>query len=164
MYRSHHRRYHDRPWPCKHPGCERSFDTVTHLKRHINEKHVKTRKLYCAQPLCIYSRQGTRSFTNKDKWKRHMLMKHSIDPERVVEEDYLDLLDEAESFDEQPESTRSSQQATSYWSELEQTAFPSLLRTFGSDWAKIANYMQTKTATMVLLPTLKLLSRLTDRI
>jgi hypothetical protein len=52
-----------------------------------------------------------------------------------------------------PERIRTPQQASSYWSVSETTDFPGLLRAFGTDWAKIANYMQTKTATMVRLPT-----------
>ncbi|KAH6623811.1 hypothetical protein F5144DRAFT_584376 [Chaetomium tenue] len=38
---------------------------------------------------------------------------------------------------------------SSYWSVEESEAFPGLLRTFGSDWARIAASMQTKTPTMV---------------
>ncbi|KAK4102233.1 hypothetical protein N658DRAFT_356336 [Parathielavia hyrcaniae] len=86
---NHHRRYHDRPWPCKVQGCERSFGTITHLKRHVNDKHFKTRKFYCTQPGCDYSRQGTKSFPRKDNWKRHMLKKHSIDPQNMTDEDDL---------------------------------------------------------------------------
>ncbi|KAK3310834.1 uncharacterized protein B0T15DRAFT_51412 [Chaetomium strumarium] len=86
---NHHRRYHDRPWQCKQPGCERSFGTITHLKRHINDKHFKTRKFYCTQPNCSYSRQGGKSFPRKDNWKRHMLNKHHIDPKDMTDEEVL---------------------------------------------------------------------------
>jgi hypothetical protein len=86
---NHHKRYHERPWPCTFAGCELSFGTVTHLKRHINDKHKKTRSFYCTQPGCDYSRQGTKSFPRKDNWKRHMLKKHSIDPKNT-DEDHLD--------------------------------------------------------------------------
>ncbi|KAL2160810.1 hypothetical protein VTH06DRAFT_1007 [Thermothelomyces fergusii] len=48
-----------------------------------------------------------------------------------------------------PERIRTPQQASSYWSVQETTDFPALLRAFGTDWQKIANHMQTKTATMV---------------
>ncbi|KAK3293530.1 uncharacterized protein B0H64DRAFT_364211 [Chaetomium fimeti] len=48
-----------------------------------------------------------------------------------------------------PERIRTPQQASSYWSVSETTDFPGLLRSFGTDWVKIANHMQTKTATMV---------------
>ncbi len=88
-YRRVHRRYHDRPWPCQRPGCERSFGTITHLKRHIEDKHSQTRKFYCTQPECKYSRQGSKSFPRKDNWKRHMMNKHAIDPQTVTE-DYMD--------------------------------------------------------------------------
>ena len=50
-----------------------------------------------------------------------------------------------------PERIRTPQQASSYWSVSETTDFPGLLRAFGTDWASIAGYMQTKTATMVSL-------------
>ncbi|KAL2269614.1 hypothetical protein VTJ83DRAFT_1798 [Remersonia thermophila] len=86
---NHHKRYHERPWQCQYEGCERSFGTVTHLKRHINDKHNKTRKFYCTQPDCEYSRNGTKSFPRKDNWKRHMLKKHSIDPQNATDEEYL---------------------------------------------------------------------------
>jgi hypothetical protein len=48
-----------------------------------------------------------------------------------------------------PERIRTPQQASSYWSVSETTDFPGLLRSFGTDWSKIAHHMQTKTATMV---------------
>jgi hypothetical protein len=48
-----------------------------------------------------------------------------------------------------PDRIRTPQQASSYWSVSETTDFPGLLRAFGTDWAKIAHHMQTKTATMV---------------
>ncbi|KAL2161379.1 hypothetical protein VTH06DRAFT_8602 [Thermothelomyces fergusii] len=86
---NHHRRYHDRPYPCEHPGCGRRFGTVTHLRRHVNDKHHKTRRFYCTEPGCDYSRQGTKSFPRKDNWKRHMLKKHSVDPQNATDEDYL---------------------------------------------------------------------------
>jgi hypothetical protein len=54
-----------------------------------------------------------------------------------------------------PERIRTPQQASSYWSVSETTDFPGLLRSFGTDWVKIANHMQTKTATMVRAPPLK---------
>ncbi|KAI1488846.1 hypothetical protein F5X96DRAFT_47709 [Biscogniauxia mediterranea] len=44
---------------------------------------------------------------------------------------------------------KSNTQASSYWSVPETTDFPSLLRSFGSDWAAIAGHMRTKTAVMV---------------
>ncbi|KAI8625493.1 hypothetical protein F5Y19DRAFT_266984 [Xylariaceae sp. FL1651] len=44
---------------------------------------------------------------------------------------------------------KSGAQPSSYWSVPEATEFPSLLRSFGSDWAAIAVHMRTKTAVMV---------------
>ncbi|KAK3943089.1 hypothetical protein QBC46DRAFT_405621 [Diplogelasinospora grovesii] len=84
---NHHERYHKRPHPCTHPGCVMRFGTKTHLDRHINDKHNKTRKFYCTQADCPYSRQGGKSFPRKDNWRRHMQNKHHItpDPEPGIE-------------------------------------------------------------------------------
>jgi hypothetical protein len=62
---------------------------VTHKNRHVNDKHVKTRKFYCTQAGCDYARGGPKSFPRKDNWKRHMMKKHSIDPKNVTDEDLL---------------------------------------------------------------------------
>lgn len=78
---SHHKRYHDRPHECVHPGCTMRFGTKTHLDRHVNDKHNKTRKFYCTQHECPYSKQGGKSFPRKDNWRRHMVNKHRISPE-----------------------------------------------------------------------------------
>jgi hypothetical protein len=78
---NHHKRYHDRPHECVHPGCTMRFGTKTHLDRHINDKHNKTRKFYCTQHECPYSKQGGKSFPRKDNWRRHMVNKHRIAPE-----------------------------------------------------------------------------------
>lgn len=48
-----------------------------------------------------------------------------------------------------PATTRAQQQASSYWSVSETNDFPALLAAFGSDWAAMASYMQSKTAVMV---------------
>ncbi|KAK0729906.1 hypothetical protein B0H67DRAFT_478481 [Lasiosphaeris hirsuta] len=82
---NHHKRYHDRPHECPHMGCSMKFGTKTHLDRHINDKHMKTRKFYCTQSDCPYSRQGGKSFPRKDNWRRHMLNKHRISPEAEPE-------------------------------------------------------------------------------
>ncbi|KAK1833102.1 hypothetical protein QBC39DRAFT_51685 [Podospora conica] len=78
---NHHKRYHDRPHECVHPGCTMRFGTKTHLDRHINDKHNKTRKFYCTQHECPYSKQGGKSFPRKDNWRRHMVNKHRIAPD-----------------------------------------------------------------------------------
>ncbi|KAI0161290.1 hypothetical protein GGR57DRAFT_454195 [Xylariaceae sp. FL1272] len=44
---------------------------------------------------------------------------------------------------------RAAGQPSSYWSVPEASEFPSLLRSFGSDWSAIASHMRTKTAVMV---------------
>jgi hypothetical protein len=84
---NHHQRYHKKPWPCEY--CDLRFGTVTHKNRHVNDKHVKTRKFYCTQAGCDYARGGPKSFPRKDNWKRHMMKKHSIDPKNVTDEDHL---------------------------------------------------------------------------
>jgi hypothetical protein len=64
------------------------FGTKTHLGRHINDKHTKSKQYFCTQRNCPYSRQGGRSFPRKDNWRRHMQNKHNIqnpaDPEEVT--------------------------------------------------------------------------------
>lgn len=89
---NHHKRYHDRPHECTHPGCTMRFGTKTHLDRHINDKHNKTRKFYCTQPDCPYSRQGGKSFPRKDNWRRHIMNKHRITPESDPGPQYVDEL------------------------------------------------------------------------
>ncbi|KAK4187249.1 hypothetical protein QBC35DRAFT_238011 [Podospora australis] len=87
---NHHKRYHERPHVCPHEGCQNKFGTKTHLDRHINDKHCKTRKFYCTQPECPYSRQGGKSFPRKDNWRRHMLNKHHITPTTDPEPEFAD--------------------------------------------------------------------------
>ncbi|KAJ2997065.1 hypothetical protein NUW58_g772 [Xylaria curta] len=48
-----------------------------------------------------------------------------------------------------PPDRKSGGQPSSYWSVPEAADFPSLLKSFGSDWAAIAAHMRTKTAVMV---------------
>jgi hypothetical protein len=66
------------------------FGTKTHLDRHINDKHNKTRKYYCIQPKCPYSRQGGKSFPRKDNWRRHMQNKHNIHDVTDPGSEYVD--------------------------------------------------------------------------
>ncbi|KAK3336873.1 hypothetical protein B0T19DRAFT_53572 [Cercophora scortea] len=78
---NHHKRYHDKPHECLHQGCTMRFGTKTHLDRHINDKHRKTRSFHCQVHECPYSRQGGKSFPRKDNWRRHMINKHGITPD-----------------------------------------------------------------------------------
>ncbi len=78
---SHHKRYHERPHICPHAGCGKRFGTRTHLDRHINDRHNKTRKYHCTEPGCPWSRQGGKSFPRKDNWRRHMQNKHNVNPD-----------------------------------------------------------------------------------
>ncbi|KAJ0123284.1 hypothetical protein J7T55_011749 [Diaporthe amygdali] len=86
---NHHKRYHERPHQC--PQCDKRFGTKTHLDRHINDKHNKTRKYHCTVTGCAYSKQGGgKSFPRKDNWRRHMQNKHQqANPPEPLEEDVL---------------------------------------------------------------------------
>lgn len=87
---NHHKRYHDRPHECPHAGCTMRFGTKTHLDRHINDKHFKTRKFYCTVHDCPYSKQGGKSFPRKDNWRRHMVNKHQLTPTIDPEPEFID--------------------------------------------------------------------------
>jgi uncharacterized Zn-finger protein len=65
-------RYHNRPEKCLY--CERTFGTITHLNRHINDAHNTTKQYNCSVAGCDYSKTYgcTKSFRRKDNWKRHM--------------------------------------------------------------------------------------------
>ncbi|KAI0885983.1 uncharacterized protein GGS22DRAFT_159526 [Annulohypoxylon maeteangense] len=72
---NHHKRYHDRKHECTYEGCDKRFGTKTHLDRHINDKHVKSKAYHCIEPTCQYYRGG-KAFPRKDNWRRHMVKKH----------------------------------------------------------------------------------------
>ncbi|CAK7272843.1 hypothetical protein SEPCBS119000_005336 [Sporothrix epigloea] len=78
---NHHKRYHERPHECTFRDCGRRFGTRTHLDRHVNDKHSKTRKYHCTEEGCSYSVLGGKSFPRKDNWRRHMVNKHGVQPE-----------------------------------------------------------------------------------
>ncbi|KAK0628586.1 hypothetical protein B0T17DRAFT_505247 [Bombardia bombarda] len=78
---NHHKRYHDKPHECEHPGCSMRFGTKTHLDRHINDKHKRARKFYCTESGCPYSIGGGKSFPRKDNWRRHIQNKHHKTPQ-----------------------------------------------------------------------------------
>ncbi|CAK7204291.1 hypothetical protein SEUCBS139899_007046 [Sporothrix eucalyptigena] len=78
---NHHKRYHERPHECTVPGCGKRFGTRTHLDRHVNDKHSKSRKYHCTEEGCPYSVPGGKSFPRKDNWRRHMVNKHGVHPE-----------------------------------------------------------------------------------
>ncbi|KAF3015919.1 hypothetical protein E8E14_011264 [Neopestalotiopsis sp. 37M] len=76
---NHHKRYHDRRHGCPYPGCDKKFGTKTHLDRHVNDKHEKTKGYHCTESGCQYY-IGGKLFPRKDNWKRHMVNKHGINP------------------------------------------------------------------------------------
>ena len=51
----------------------------------------------------------------------------------------------------QPQQQKSASQTSSYWSVPEQTDFQKLVAHFGTDWLAIANWMKSKTHTMVCI-------------
>ncbi|KAI1339322.1 hypothetical protein F5Y15DRAFT_85277 [Xylariaceae sp. FL0016] len=73
---NHHKRYHDRKHECTYAGCDKKFGTKTHLDRHINDKHVKSKAYHCTEPTCPYFKGG-KAFPRKDNWRRHMIKKHN---------------------------------------------------------------------------------------
>lgn len=88
---SHHTRYHLRNYPCQHPGCGKRFGTKTHLDRHINDKHEKSKRYHCIEPTCAYSREGGKAFPRKDNWRRHMTNIHKYPPSANIQADVVDL-------------------------------------------------------------------------
>ncbi|OTB10988.1 hypothetical protein K445DRAFT_16129 [Daldinia sp. EC12] len=76
---NHHKRYHDRKHGCPYEGCDKKFGTKTHLDRHINDKHVKSKAYHCIEPTCHYFK-GRKAFPRKDNWRRHMVKKHGAMP------------------------------------------------------------------------------------
>ncbi|KAH9888672.1 hypothetical protein F4778DRAFT_403561 [Xylariomycetidae sp. FL2044] len=76
---NHHKRYHDRKHECTYPGCDKKFGTKTHLDRHINDKHEKSKAYHCFDPNCPYFKGG-KAFPRKDNWRRHMIKKHGSTP------------------------------------------------------------------------------------
>lgn len=72
---NHHKRYHDRKHECPYQGCDKKFGTKTHLDRHINDKHLKSKAFHCTEPGCAYFKGG-KAFPRKDNWRRHMVKKH----------------------------------------------------------------------------------------
>ena len=79
---NHHKRYHDRKHNCPYDGCDKKFGTKTHLDRHINDKHLKTRAYHCTDPSCPWFKGG-RAFPRKDNWRRHMIKKHQVPPAQL---------------------------------------------------------------------------------
>lgn len=79
---NHHKRYHDRKHNCPYDGCDKKFGTKTHLDRHINDKHLKTKAYHCTDPSCPWFKGG-RAFPRKDNWRRHMIKKHQVPPAQL---------------------------------------------------------------------------------
>lgn len=53
---------------------------------------MKTRKYYCIDPTCAYSRRGGKSFPRKDNWRRHMINKHALNPASDPEPDVDEVM------------------------------------------------------------------------
>lgn len=82
---NHHARYHAKEHRCEYAGCGKGFGTKTHLQRHINDRHLHSKKFHCAIPSCEYSRAGGKSFLRKDNWKRHMTRIHHVEQKDLPE-------------------------------------------------------------------------------
>lgn len=87
---NHHKRYHERPHECVVANCGMRFGTKTHLDRHVNDKHSKSRKYHCTEDGCPYSLPGGKSFPRKDNWRRHMINKHGVQPDH----DPIEIVDQ----------------------------------------------------------------------
>lgn len=83
---NHHRRYHDRKHACPYNGCDRRFGTKTHLERHVNDIHLKSKAYHCTDPGCAWY-AGGKSFPRKDNWRRHMMNKHKTTTDQLNELD-----------------------------------------------------------------------------
>ncbi|KAL6871419.1 hypothetical protein J3F83DRAFT_665799 [Trichoderma novae-zelandiae] len=87
----HHQRYHSKDHKCPYAGCGKGFGTKTHLQRHINDRHEKTKKFHCSVAGCDYSRTGGKAFPRKDNWKRHMIKIHNIEQQQLPEPIEVDM-------------------------------------------------------------------------
>ncbi|CCE33315.1 uncharacterized protein CPUR_07239 [Claviceps purpurea 20.1] len=87
----HHQRYHSKDHKCPYNNCGKGFGTKTHLQRHINDRHEKTRKYHCPISGCEYAKSGTKAFPRKDNWKRHMANMHSMEDPQLPEPIEVDL-------------------------------------------------------------------------
>ena len=78
--RSKHKKSHDHPEHCPH--CSRGFETSKDVRRHIKDKHTRTKDFHCPVTGCKYARGGRGGgFGRKDNWKRHLLKQHAISDE-----------------------------------------------------------------------------------
>jgi len=68
---SQHYKNHIRPFKCQTCGVLKA--TITHLRRHVNERHHATRRYYCSVPGCGRQRK---CFLRRDNLKRHMKQVH----------------------------------------------------------------------------------------
>ena len=63
----------EKPYKCGYQGCDKSYLTKPHLKRHL-VKHTGTSKFKCLHPECI----GNEYFGDSTLLKRHIATKHTL--------------------------------------------------------------------------------------
>lgn len=79
---SKHKKSHEHPKHCPH--CDRGFETQKDVRRHMNDKHEKTKRYYCSISGCKYARAAEfgegkeRGFARKENWRRHMRNQHGM--------------------------------------------------------------------------------------
>ncbi|KAI1270285.1 hypothetical protein F5Y18DRAFT_9217 [Xylariaceae sp. FL1019] len=89
---NHHKRYHEKPHTCHHPGCGKMFNTKTHLDRHARDKHgTGQRTFHCPEQGCAYA-VGMKGFSRLDNWRRHMLNKHQRNPESYTSQQLVSVM------------------------------------------------------------------------
>jgi hypothetical protein len=86
---NHHKRYHDRAHQCPYPECDKKFGTKTHLVRHIESRHPKSKGYHCPHASCIWAKGG-KSFLRKDNLRRHLTRQHGYTLESA-EKSIIDL-------------------------------------------------------------------------
>ncbi|KAI3316708.1 hypothetical protein HD806DRAFT_517004 [Xylariaceae sp. AK1471] len=83
---NHHKRYHDRTHECTYVGCDMKFGTKTHLDRHIYDRHLPIKTFHCTEPTCVWFKGG-KSFPRKDNLRRHMMKKHGMSEDELLQLD-----------------------------------------------------------------------------
>ncbi|KAK4223261.1 hypothetical protein QBC38DRAFT_54273 [Podospora fimiseda] len=69
--KQHAHKYHKMEHPCPHDNCDRAFDLVADLKRHLDTiKHGGKRQFGCPRPGC------QKMFTRRDNMRRHVNEDH----------------------------------------------------------------------------------------
>jgi len=73
---NHPSKSHTLPILCSETLCNARFATITHLRRHANEKHNTAEKFYCTLETCSRSVNGGKFFKRKENLVRHEWKMH----------------------------------------------------------------------------------------